>query len=90
MYFFKEVTIVVINNCIRERGASDIVPAKLGVPLTIELIYLKAPLFLVFKSIEDCFKVSAVRAVRGEVFDKFEAGSIVGNFLDEFFIADEV
>lgn len=90
MYFFKKISILIVDDCIWETRGSDIVSTKLGVPLTIELEYLKAPLFLMFEGIEDSFEVSAVWALGGEVLDKFEAGSIIGDFINEFLIADEV
>ena len=63
---------------------------KLRIPLTIKIINLKTPLFLMFELIEYSFKVSTVRAVWCEVFYKFEGMLVLYDFGVELCIADEI
>lgn len=73
MYFLIYLSTLVVDDGVGERGAAYILHAELRIPLTVELIDRKAPLFPVFERIEHGFKVAAVRTVRCEVFHKLEA-----------------
>lgn len=64
--------------------------AELRIPLTVEVIYFKAPLFFVFENVYDLFKIATVGAMRSEVFYEFEGMFILDDFLVELGFADEV
>jgi hypothetical protein len=73
MYFFVDLSPLIVDNSVGERSAANILHAKLRIPLTIKLINRKAPLFPMFERVEYGFQVAAVGTVRCEVFDELEA-----------------
>ena len=60
------------------------------IPLTVEIVYFKAPLFLRLQLVEGCLEIAAVWTVRCEELDEFEAGIIALDLVVELLVADEV
>jgi len=90
MNLFKHISLLIIDHSVRKRGTSDIIPAKLRVPLTVQIVYFEAPLFLRLQLIECCFEMATIWAVWCEKFDKFETSSVVLDLAVELFITDQV
>lgn len=81
---------LIVNNCVWEGRALYILHTELRVPLTVELVDRKAPLFFVFERVEHSLEVTAVWAMRSEVLHKLEAEIISCHFLDIFLVTNEV
>jgi len=90
MNLFKHISLLIIDHSVRKGGTSDIIPAKLRVPLTVQIIYFEAPLLLRLQLIECCFEMATIGAVWCEKFDKFETSSVVLDLAVELFITDQV
>ena len=85
-----ESALSVEYGCIGERSTQYFLRAMLRVPLTIEVIDLKAPLFLMLEGIYYIFKISTVDAVRGKILNKFKGGVIIEYLLLILCFIDEI
>jgi hypothetical protein len=90
MYFFNHVPLLIMYSCIRKRAWSNMLWAKLRIPLTIKIINLKTPFFFMLKLIECSFEISTVRAMWGEIFNKFEWMLVLEYFWIELCITDKI
>lgn len=90
MNFLGKLSLLVIDRSIGKRCAPDIFHAKLRVPLAVKIKYLKAPLLLMLQSINDCLQIAAIGAMRSKKLDDLEATIIVGDFLHELLLINEI
>ena len=90
MDLFMDLALLIVDNSVGERGAFNILHAKLRIPLAVEVVHFKGPISLRLEFVEDCFQVPTVGTVRGEELDKFEGGMILVDFGWELLVAYEV
>lgn len=90
MNFLKQLSLFVNDSRIGKRSSSDMLHTMLRIPLTIKIVYFKAPLLLNLQSIHYILKVSAVGTVRSKILNKFKDRLVILHLLSEFLFIDEI
>ena len=72
MNLLKQFPLLIMHSRIRKRSTFDMIPTKLRIPLTIEIVNLETPLLLDLQLVEHILQIPAVRTMRSEIFYKFE------------------
>lgn len=83
-----EVPFAIMNGSIWKGWTPNIIHAMLRVPCTIEVIDLKAPLFLMFQLIDNLLEVSTEATVGWKILDYFEGSFIIEDKLLKLLLVD--
>ncbi len=90
MYLLMKSSFAIVNGSIGEGGTLNILHAVLGVPCTIKVINLKAPLFLMLELVNHLLKIATEPTIGRKILDNLKGSFIIDDELLKFLFVNKV